>query len=66
MFFDHMGPHFVTAVRACIGQDWYEALEYHWLAMFNVLVYIMKFGWNLQRADDQKRAQVVSKAYGLT
>ena len=54
MYFDLMGPHFVIAVRSCLGNDWYEALEYHWLALFNMIVYAMKFGWNLQRAQEQK------------
>ena len=57
MYFDLMGPHFVIAVRSCLGNDWYEALEYHWLALFNMIVYAMKFGWNLQRAQEQKTAR---------
>jgi len=57
MYFDLMGPHFVIAVRSCCSEDWYEALEYHWLAVFNMIVFVMKFGWNLQRAEEQKRAR---------
>ena len=57
MYFDLMGPHFVIAIRSTIGNDWYEALEYHWLAFFEVILYIMKFGWHLQRADVQRKAQ---------
>ena len=65
MYFDLMGPHFVIAVRSCLGNDWYEALEYHWLALFNIIVYVMKFGWNLQRAEEQKNArQLMSKRGG--
>ena len=60
MYFDLMGPHFVIAVRNSVGGDWYEALEYHWLALFNMLVYGMKFGWDLQRADEQKRARQIT------
>ena len=60
MYFDLIGPHFVIAVRACVGRDWYEALEYHWLAFFNTFTYIMKFGWNLQRAEEQKRARLIT------
>lgn len=61
MYFDMMGPHFVIAVRSCLGNDWYEALEYHWLALFDLMVYCMKFGWNLRRADEQKRARQFTK-----
>lgn len=57
MYFDLMGPHFVIAVRSCLENDWYEALEYHWLALFNIIVYAMKFGWNLKRAEEQKHAR---------
>jgi len=57
MYFDLMGPHFVIAIRSTIGNDWYEALEYHWLAFFEVILYIMKFGWHLQRADVQRKAR---------
>ena len=59
MYFDLMGPHFVIAVRNTVGNDWYEALEYHWLALFESMVYCMKFGWDLQRADEQKRAREI-------
>lgn len=57
MYLDLMGPHFVIAIRNTLGHEWYEALEYHWLALFNIIVYIMKFGWHLQRTDVQRRAQ---------
>jgi len=57
MYFDLMGPHFVIAARNNMGNDWYEALEYHWLALFELIIYIMKFGWHLQRADVQNKAQ---------
>ena len=60
MYFDLMGPHFIIAIRSCLENDWYEALEYHWLALFNMVVYVMKFGWNLQRAEEQKRARNLS------
>ena len=43
MYFDLMGPHFVIAVRSCLGNDWYEALEYHWLALFNMIVYAIGY-----------------------
>ena len=57
MYLDQLGPSFIVAVRGAIGGDWYEALEYHWLAVFNIIVYCMKFGWNLQRADEQHMAR---------
>ena len=66
MYMELMGPHFVIAVRGSLGSDWYEALEYHWLALFNVIVYCMKFGWNMQRADEQKKARDLSKGTGAT
>ncbi len=59
MYFDLMGPHFVIAARNCVGREWYEALEYHWLALFQIIAYVMNFGWNLQRADEQRRARYV-------
>ena len=59
MYMELMGPHFVIAVRNSIGSEWYEALEYHWLAMFDLIYYCMNFGWNLQRADEQKTARVL-------
>jgi hypothetical protein len=37
MYFDLMGPHFVIAIRSTLAGDWYEALEYHWLALFNMV-----------------------------
>ena len=57
MYFDKMGPHFVIAVRSTLADNWYEALEYHWLAFFNIVTYILKFGWHLQRADVQNKAR---------
>lgn len=57
MYLELMGPHFVIAIRGTLGNDWYEALEYHWLALFNIITYIMKFGWHLQRTDVQRKAQ---------
>ena len=57
MYFDKMGPHFVIVVRSTLADNWYEALEYHWLAFFNIVTYIMKFGWHLQRADVQNKAR---------
>lgn len=62
MYMELMGPHFVIAVRQTIGQDWYEALEYHWLALFGIIYYCMDFGWQLQRADEQKRARLATEA----
>lgn len=62
MYLDLMGPHFVIAVRQALENDWYEALEYHWLALFNIIVYVMKFGWHLQRADVQRKARSHSMA----
>ncbi len=47
-------------MRNGIGNEWYEALEYHWLAFFNFVMYIMKFGWNLQRAEEQQKARNMS------
>ncbi len=64
MYFDLMGPHFVIAARSTVGREWYEALEYHWLALFEVIAYCMKFGWNLQRADEQQRARCLSSGAG--
>ena len=61
MYFDVMGTNFVIAVRGSMGGEWYEALEYHWLTLFNIISYSMKFGWNLQRAEEQKRASQMSK-----
>ena len=52
-FFDLMGPHYVIIVQNCLGQDWYKALEYHWFALFNVILFVLTLGWNLQRADEQ-------------
>ena len=57
MYFDLMGPHFVIAIRHTMANEWYEALEYHWLALFNIIIYVLKFGWHLQRADVQKTAR---------
>jgi hypothetical protein len=37
MYFDLMGPHFVIAIRSTLAGEWYEALEYHWLALFNMV-----------------------------
>jgi len=56
MYLDLIGPHFVIAIRHTLSHDWYEALEYHWLALFNIIVYVMKFGWHLQRAEVQKKS----------
>ena len=38
MYFDLMGPHFVIAIRSTLAGEWYEALEYHWLALFNLVI----------------------------
>jgi hypothetical protein len=27
----------VIAIRSTLSGDWYEALEYHWLALFNMV-----------------------------
>lgn len=62
MYLDLIGPHFVIAIRQTLGYDWYEALEYHWLALFELIVYVMKFGWHLQRCEVQKRSRVQSSA----
>ena len=56
-----MGTNFVIAVRQSMDNEWYEALEWNWLQLFNMLSYTMKFGWNLQRADEQKQASSMSK-----
>ena len=61
MYFDVMGTNFVIAVRHTMDNEWYEALEYNWLQLFTMLSYTMKFGWNLQRADEQKQASLMSK-----
>jgi len=61
MYFDVMGTNFVIAVRQSMDNEWYEALEWNWLQLFNMLSYTMKFGWNLQRADEQKQASSMSK-----
>jgi hypothetical protein len=57
MYLDLVGPHFIMSLRQCLGNDWYEALEYHYLALFDMIVYGMKAGWSLQRADEQGRRQ---------
>ena len=57
MYFDLLGPHFVIAIRGSLADNWYEALEYHWLALFNIIAYCLKFGWHLQRADVQNKAR---------
>ena len=61
MYFDVMGTNFVIAVRQSMGNEWYEALEWNWLQLFNMLSYTMRFGWNLQRAEEQKQASSMSK-----
>ena len=53
MYLDKVGSQFVLAIRKCIGSDWEERFEYHYLALFDMIVYGMKFGWNLQRVDEQ-------------
>lgn len=65
MYFDVMGTNFVIAVRHAMEGEWYEALEFNWLQLFTVLSYTMKFGWNLQRADEQKQASQMSKKRNL-
>ena len=65
MYFDVMGTNFVIAVRQSAGNEWYEALEYHWLQLFKMISYSMRFGWNLQRAEVQKEASQMSKKRGL-
>lgn len=57
MYMDLYGPHFVIAVRGELGDYWYEAMEYHWLALFKFIIYTMKFGWNLKRAEEQEKAR---------
>ena len=37
------------------GGDWEERFEYHFLALFDMIVYGMKVGWTLQRADEQTK-----------
>jgi hypothetical protein len=59
MYLELMSAHFVIAVRQTVGHDWYEALEYHWLAAFRIIDYVMNFGWNLERADQQKKARLM-------
>ena len=61
MYFDVMGTNFVIAVRQSMGNEWYEALEYNWLQLFKLISFVMFFGWNLQRADEQKQASQLSK-----
>lgn len=61
MYFDVMGTNFVIAVRQAMENEWYEALEFNWLQLFEMLSFTMKFGWNLQRAEEQKQASQMSK-----
>lgn len=61
MYLDKVGSQFVLAIRKCIGSDWEERFEYHYLALFDMIVYGMKFGWNLQRVDEQIKAARLSK-----
>ena len=42
MYFELMGPHFVIAIRSTLAGDWYEALEYHWLALFTMVSLVAK------------------------
>ena len=65
MYFDVMGTNFVIAVRQIMGNEWYEALEFNWLQLFGMLSYSMKFGWNLQRSEEQKQASQMSKKRSL-
>merc|ERR1712141_273737 len=65
MYFDVMGTNFVIAVRQAMENEWYEALEFNWLQLFGMLQYVMKFGWNLQRAEEQKQASQMSKKRSL-
>ena len=55
MYLDLIGPQFVLALRQCLGGDWEERFEYHFLALFDMIVYGMKVGWTLQRADEQTK-----------
>ena len=61
MYFDVMGTNFIIALRQMMDNEWYEALEFNWLQLFEMLTYAMKFGWNLQRADEQKQAASLGK-----
>ena len=56
MYLDLVGPQFIISLRQCLADEWYEALEYHYLALFDMIVYGMKTGWNLQRSDEQVKA----------
>ena len=60
MYLDLIGPQFVLALRQCLGGDWEERFEYHFLALFDMIVYGMKVGWTLQRADEQTKASTSS------
>jgi len=61
MYLDLIGPQFVLALRQCLGGDWEERFEYHFLALFDMIVYGMKVGWTLQRADEQTKAARLSE-----
>ena len=62
MYLDLIGPQFVLALRQCLGGDWEERFEYHFLALFDMIVYAMKVGWTLQRADEQTKERKISLA----
>ena len=62
MYLDLVGPQFIISLRQCLGDEWYEALEYHYLALFNMIIYGMKVGWSLQRSDEQVKAAEQLKA----
>jgi len=34
------------------------------LALFDMVAYVMKFGWNVQRAEEQERARKLSSGTG--
>ena len=63
MYLDLIGPQFVLALRQCLGGDWEERFEYHFLALFDMIVYGMKVGWTLQRADEQTKESISSNEF---
>ena len=62
MYLDLVGPQFIISLRQCLGDDWFEALEYHFLALLEMITYGMKVGWSLQRSDEQVKAAEQLKA----
>ena len=62
MYFELMGPHFVIAIRSTLAGDWYEALEYHWLALFTMVSLVVR-----QRAFTQGTIRsIISCSYKIS